>query len=77
MRNAGLPLEAIIDYVGLYQQGDETIPARLQLLREQRENLNNQKKRLQDAMDRLDFKIARYEEAEKTGILSWEENSCT
>ena len=36
MRSAGLPVEAMIEYVKLFQQGDKTIPARLQLLVEQR-----------------------------------------
>lgn len=76
MRNAGLPVEALIEYVGLCQQGEETISARLQLLKDQRENLTEQKRQLQTALDRLDYKISRYEEAEKTGILSWEEKSC-
>ena len=74
MRSAGLPIEALIDYVKLCRQGDETIPARLHLLKEQRENLEEQKKQIQAAADRLDYKISRYEEAVKTGKLSWEEN---
>lgn len=32
MRKAGLPVEALIEYVKLYQEGDETFEARLQLL---------------------------------------------
>ena len=32
MRGAGLPVEAIIEYVKLTQEGEHTIPARLQLL---------------------------------------------
>lgn len=39
MRSAGLPVEAMIEYVKLTQEGDATIPARLQLLKEQRESL--------------------------------------
>jgi len=35
MRSAGLPVEAMIEYVKLTQEGDATIPARLQLLKEQ------------------------------------------
>lgn len=72
MRSAGLPVEAMIDYVKLFQQGDETIGARLQLLQEQREKLEEQKTQLQAAMDKLDYKISIYEEAAKTGTLSWE-----
>ncbi len=36
MRKAGLPVEALIEYVKLYQEGDETFEARLQLLSEER-----------------------------------------
>ena len=35
MRKAGLPVEALIEYVKLYQEGDETFEARLQLLSEE------------------------------------------
>lgn len=45
MRNAGLPIEAIIEYVRLYQLGDSTFGERLQLLKEQREALIEQKKK--------------------------------
>lgn len=31
MRNAGLPIEVLIEYVGLFQQGGETIDARKEL----------------------------------------------
>ena len=77
MRSAGLPVEALIEYVELYQQGDQTFSARLELLQEQRRNLEEQQKQLQAAIRKLDYKISRYEVAVKTGKLSWEENSCT
>lgn len=77
MRSAGLPVEALIEYVELYQQGDQTFGARLELLQEQRRNLEEQQKQLQAAISKLDYKISRYEVAVKTGKLSCEENSCT
>lgn len=43
MRSAGLPIEAMIEYVRLFQQGDKTIPARLELLNSQMEILKEQK----------------------------------
>jgi DNA-binding transcriptional MerR regulator len=39
MRSAGLPIEVLIEYVGLFQQGDATINARKELLIEQRKQL--------------------------------------
>lgn len=65
MRSAGLPVEAMIEYVRLYQEGDSTIPARLQLLIEQREILIEQRKQIDATLDRLNYKIARYEASSK------------
>lgn len=72
MRSAGLTVEAIIEYVRLDQEGDTTILARLQLLREQRELLLEQRQQIADTLEVLDYKISRYEVAAETGELSWE-----
>lgn len=71
MRSAGLPIEAMIEYVRLFQQGDKTIPARLELLNSQMEILKEQKNNIEKTMDKLSFKIFRYEEALRTGKLIW------
>lgn len=72
MRSAGLPVEAMIEYVKLTQEGDSTIPARLQLLTEQRETLLEQKAKIDATLERLNYKIGRYEIAVETGVLTWE-----
>lgn len=72
MRNAGLPIEVMIEYVKLFQQGDNTIPARLELLNNQMDVLKLQKKQIEEIMDRLSYKISRYEKALKTGKLIWD-----
>lgn len=72
MRNAGLPVEAMIEYVKLTQEGDSTIPARLQLLTEQRETLLEQRAKIDATLERLNYKIGRYEIAVETGVLTWE-----
>ena len=76
MRSAGLPVEVMIEYVKLYSEGDETIPARLQLLSEQREALLEQRRQIDETINRLNYKIERYEVAVRTGVLSWDEDSC-
>ncbi|MEZ0537935.1 MerR family transcriptional regulator [Caldicellulosiruptoraceae bacterium PP1] len=63
MRNAGLPIETLIEYVTLFQQGDETIEARKELLIEQRKELAKRIEEMQKTLERLDNKIARYEQA--------------
>ena len=62
MRNAGLPIEVLIEYVGLFGQGDATIEARKELLTEQRKLLIEKMEDMKKTLERLDYKIARYEQ---------------
>ena len=72
MRSAGLSMEALIQYVNLARQGDETIAARRDLLNDQRKQLMKQYEAIRAAKERLDYKISRYDEAMETGRLSWD-----
>ena len=74
MRSAGLPIEVIIEYVKLYKEGDNTIPARLELLQEQMNALKEQKAQIESTVERLAYKISKYEEAMETGVLVWNES---
>lgn len=71
MRSAGVPIEMLIEYVRLFQLGDSTIEARKNLLVEARVEVQKQLDKFQSTMDRLNYKISRYEDAVKTGILVW------
>jgi DNA-binding transcriptional MerR regulator len=62
MRAAGVQIEALIEYVALFQQGDETIDARKTLLIEQRDQLMVRMADMQRSLDRLNDKIDRYEQ---------------
>lgn len=63
MRSAGIPIESLIAYIELVQQGDQTIDARKTILIEQRERLAAQMKEMQETLDLLDYKISVYENA--------------
>jgi DNA-binding transcriptional MerR regulator len=63
MRSAGLPIEVLIEYIGLVQQGDQTIEARKEILIEQRELLVVRMEEMQKTLDLLDHKIEVYENA--------------
>jgi DNA-binding transcriptional MerR regulator len=63
MRSAGLPIETLIEYIGLVQQGDDTIEARKEILKEQRTLLHGRMKEMQKTLDLLDHKIEVYENA--------------
>ncbi len=72
MRKAGLSIEILTQYVKLYQQGDETFAERLELLKGQKQVLVAQRQQIDDTINRLDYKISRYEQAVKTGRLVWD-----
>ena len=61
MRGAGLPIETLIEYVQLWQQGDQTAEVRRDLLTEQRDKLIEKMAQMQATLDRLNDKIERYE----------------
>ena len=63
MRSAGLPIEVLIEYIGLVQRGDSTIEARKDILVEQRGLLIARMEQMQKTLDILDHKIEVYEKA--------------
>ena len=62
MRKAGVQIEALIEYVALFQKGDETVDARKALLIEQRNQLMDRMAEMQQSLDRLNQKIDKYEQ---------------
>jgi DNA-binding transcriptional MerR regulator len=62
MRSSGLPIEVLITYVTLILQGDETVEARKALLLEQRKLLTEKMEDLKRTIERLDFKIEKYDQ---------------
>jgi MerR family transcriptional regulator, aldehyde-responsive regulator len=63
MRSAGLPIEALIEYIALVQQGDSTIETRKEILIEQRQQLLAKMAEIQKTLDMLNYKIDVYENA--------------
>ena len=63
MRAAGLPVEVLIEYMGLVQQGDSTIEARKEILVEQRDRVAARLEEIQKTLERLNYKIEVYEKA--------------
>lgn len=62
MRKSGVRIEALIEYVALFQQGDATVNARKAILIEQRNQLQERILDMQASLDRLNQKIDRYEQ---------------
>lgn len=63
MRAAGLPIEVLIEYVELFQKGEETKDARKELLIEQRKILLKKIEDMKKTLERLDYKIESYEKS--------------
>lgn len=70
MRAAGLSIETLVEYVTMFQKGNSTIKARKELLIDQRSQLAEKVKEMQETLSRLDKKIDGYEER----VLIKEEN---
>ena len=62
MRNAGIPIEPLIEYIDLVRQGDQTIEARKKILIDQRDQLQSKMEEMQETLDLLNYKISVYEE---------------
>ena len=65
MRNAGVEIEILIEYIILLEQGKETVEALKKLLEEQREKLVEKQKHINETLERLDYKIKLYGEIEE------------
>ena len=63
MRRAGLPIDVLIEYMDLVQQGDATIAARQDILIAQRDQLVARMAEMQKTLDLLNYKISVYENA--------------
>ena len=61
MRNAGISIEALQEYVSLFEKGDSTMSERKAILERERNNLARKIKEEKAVFDRLDKKIANYE----------------
>lgn len=60
-RNSGVSIETLIEYMKLLKKGDSTIEDRKQLLISQREVIQKRLDEIQNAFERLNFKIYNYE----------------
>ncbi len=52
-----MSIERLIEYMGLVQAGNSTVEARIDLLKEEQEELRSRLVEIQEALDRLDYKI--------------------
>jgi len=61
MRNAGVQVDALVEYVRLSEEGDSTAEARKQILIRERDRIASQVEEMQNTLERLNKKIEGYE----------------
>ena len=61
MRSAGVQIESLIEYGALCRQGEGTEERRKDILVEQRALLLGRMEKMQQSLERLDYKIANYD----------------
>ena len=61
MRSAGMPIEALIEYMDLFEQDGDTTAQRKAILETQRDLLKQRIAAMQEGLDRLDKKIEGYD----------------
>lgn len=69
LRDSGVSIDTLVKYCELMIDGDTTITLRKNLLIDERAKLRSKLNEMQLAVDKLDYKISKYEDAEKTGVL--------
>lgn len=62
MRNSGMEIEKLLEYVTLFKQGKSTVQARKELLEEQRKKLLEKQNDINATIDRLNYKLKLYDE---------------
>ena len=61
-RSAGGSVDSLVDYMSLFQKGDETREERLGILEDEKKKLEERLSQLQTALNRLNLKIKLYKE---------------
>jgi len=66
MRKSGIPVEVLVEYVQLYQQGSKTKEVRKELLQGELNRLDDRIANLQATRERLASKIENYDDLDKS-----------
>lgn len=74
LKRAGMSIKQIRDFTILCDKGDSTISMRLEIIKNQRESVEEQITELQDALDVLKYKTWLYEVALEAGTTAVHDN---
>lgn len=62
MRNAGVEIQTLLEYMKLLHEGKSTVANRIKLLKEQKAKLLEKRQNIDETIDRLNYKLEVYEE---------------
>lgn len=62
MRDAGVEIEALLEYMELFEKGKSTAQRRKEILEHQREKLLEKQQKITTSLERLNYKIELYNE---------------
>ncbi len=69
LKDTGMSLKGIKQYIDWFIEGDATLRQRLKMFKSQRERVEKQMKMLNHHLEKIDYKIALYEKAVELGNL--------
>ena len=67
LKETGMPLKGIKQYIDWSREGDSTLPQRLEMFKQQQLKILTQIEQFQKYLQKIDYKVRLYEEAVKLG----------
>ncbi len=67
LKETGMPLKGIKQYIDWFREGDSTLPQRLEMFKQQQIKVLAQIEQFQKYLKKIDYKVRLYEEAVKQG----------
>jgi len=69
LKETGMPLKGIKQYIDWFEEGDSTLPQRLEMFCSQKEKIEGQIALFQKHLAKIEYKISLYQEAVQLGSL--------
>lgn len=69
LKETGMPLKGIKQYIDWFEEGDSTLPQRLEMFCSQKEKIEGQIALFQKHLAKIEYKINLYQEAVRLGSL--------
>ncbi len=67
LKDTGMPIKKIKEFIDFCMQGDETLPQRLEIIRNHKKDVEAQMAQLTEHMETIDYKLRYYETAVAAG----------